>query len=435
MTKKKKNWFKRLISSSDEAEAADEAAEDIEPEEQDDAIAGTDEAEDTAEYVDVSEASLDEEPDLEMIESPDASWEPVTDESNLEEEIEEDVIDTAAEDIDDEDVVDTSGAEIAEDEVEEHDFAIEVPEKKRGLFRRFRERLGKTRSSLVGRVRDVIALAGTVDEEMLEEVEGVLIQADVGVETTMKIVDQMRSALNAKKAVSSEDLVVVFQEALEEIVAHDERRLELLPDAKPTIMLVVGVNGTGKTTTIGKLAKQYHDAGKKVCLVAADTFRAAAVEQLTIWADKTGSTISKKEMGSDPASVCYEALSIPDIRDYDVVLIDTAGRLHTKTNLMEELSKIKRVIAKIFPDAPHETLLVLDATTGQNAMSQAKTFTEAVGVTGFIMTKLDGTAKGGILVALRDVFDVPVLKIGIGEGEEDLRDFDPETFVAALFSD
>ncbi len=421
MSEKKKGWFKRLISGSDETEYSEETTAETEPD---------NDTEDTIETSVAEETPIpaDDAPEVEIMDSADAS----EDDTFATETIDDEDVNVDAEDVN---VIDTSGVEIAENEVEEHDFAIEVPEKKRGLFRRFRDRLGKTRSSLVGRVRDVIAMAGAVDEEMLEDVEAVLIQADVGIETTMKIVDQMRSALDAKKAATSEDLVVVFQEALEAIVAHDERRLELTPGAKPTIMLVVGVNGTGKTTTIGKLAKQYRDEGKQVCLVAADTFRAAAVEQLTIWADKTGSKISKKEMGSDPAAVCYEALSTPDIGDYDVVLIDTAGRLHTKTNLMEELSKIKRVIAKIFPEAPHETLLVLDATTGQNAMSQAKTFTEAVDVTGFIMTKLDGTAKGGILVALRDTFDVPVLKIGIGEGEEDLRDFDPETFVAALFAD
>jgi fused signal recognition particle receptor len=193
------------------------------------------------------------------------------------------------------------------------------------------------------------------------------------------------------------------------------------------------VNGTGKTTTIGKLAKQWRDQGKRVMLVAADTFRAAATEQLTIWAERTGATIVKREMGADPGAVCHEALSSPEAREHDVILIDTAGRLHTRSNLMEELRKIHRVIQKVMPDAPHETLLVLDATTGQNAVNQAKVFGEMIRITGIIMTKLDGTAKGGVLIAIRDQFDIPILKIGIGEQVEDLRDFDPRGFVDALF--
>ncbi|MFW6304033.1 MAG: signal recognition particle-docking protein FtsY [Candidatus Sumerlaeota bacterium] len=427
MAKQKKGWLKNLISrSKDEVEEELEANEE-EPET---------EFNETEAVVEATEAPQPDEEDIPLVaEIAEGAVEQELPREDKREDREIEPADAPEEATlqETEEIVETTGQEISEDEVEDHETATEVPEEKKGLFRRFRERLSKTRSGLVDRVKDVIAIAGTVDEQTLEDIEGVLIQADVGVDTTTKIVDRMRKAVNAKRAETPEQLINVFQETISEIVSHDERRLRL-HDAKPTIMLVVGVNGTGKTTTIGKLAKQYRDQGKNVCLVAADTFRAAAVEQLTHWAEKTDSKISKKEMGSDPASVCYEALAAPDISDYDLVLIDTAGRLHTKTNLMEELSKIKRVIRKIFPEAPHETLLVLDATTGQNAMAQAQTFTEAVDVTGFIMTKMDGTAKGGILVALRDHFDVPVLKIGIGEGEEDLRDFDPEAFVAALFA-
>ena len=301
-----------------------------------------------------------------------------------------------------------------------------------GFFARLKQQLSKTKSTLVERVRQAITLHGKMDEEMLEEIETILLQADVGIETTTKILDRMRKSADARKSSTSEELIASFKDAIRDIVSHDERTLQLQPSG-PTVMLIVGVNGTGKTTTIGKLAREYANAGKKVMLVAADTFRAAAIDQLAIWADRTKAEIVQPKMGTDPASVCYDALSRPDLRDFDVILIDTAGRLHTKTNLMEELKKVERVIKKVIPEAPHETILVLDATTGQNALSQAKIFGEAVRMTGMIMTKLDGTAKGGILVALRDLFDVPVLKIGIGEGEHDLRDFDPGQFVDALF--
>ena len=308
--------------------------------------------------------------------------------------------------------------------------APEVP--KEGFFARLKKQLSKTKTSLVEKVRQVISFHGKVDEELLEEIEMILIQSDVGVETTTKIVDQMRKKSAARGAQDAQALIPLFKEALLEIVSHSERLIRLRP-APPTVVLVIGVNGTGKTTTIGKLAKEYRLQGKKVLLVAGDTFRAAAIEQLAIWAERAGCDMVKQEMGSDPGSVCYDALATGKAGNYDVILIDTAGRLHTRSNLMEELKKVVRVIQKVIPEAPHETLLVLDATTGQNAVSQTRTFSEAVGVTGLIMTKLDGTAKGGILIAIRDLFDIPILKIGIGEQEGDLRDFDPESFVEALF--
>ncbi|MFP4379035.1 MAG: signal recognition particle-docking protein FtsY [Candidatus Sumerlaeia bacterium] len=303
---------------------------------------------------------------------------------------------------------------------------------KKGFFSRLKSRLTKTKTNLVEKVKDVISLHGKVDEDMLEDIEAVLIQADVGVETTMKIVDSIKRKSEARKAESPDELIGLFKESLFEIVSHDERLIELRP-TPPTVILVVGVNGTGKTTTIGKLAKEYTEAGKKVMLVAGDTFRAAAIEQLNIWADRCKATIVQKEMGTDPGAVCYEALSSPEAAEQDVILIDTAGRLHTRSNLMEELKKVQRVIQKVMPEAPHEILLVLDATTGQNAVNQARTFDEMVKLTGIIMTKLDGTAKGGVLIAIRDQFDIPILKIGIGEGEDDLRDFNPRNYVEALF--
>ncbi|HBF34361.1 TPA: signal recognition particle-docking protein FtsY [Candidatus Sumerlaeota bacterium] len=307
----------------------------------------------------------------------------------------------------------------------------EEPETKEGFFARLKKQLSKTKTSLVEKVRNVIRLHGKVNEELLEEIEMILVQADVGIETTTKIIDEMRKNSEARKVEGPDALIALFKESLLNIVTHDEHVLKL-QSTPPTIVLFVGVNGTGKTTTIGKLAKEFKEQGKRVLLVAADTFRAAAVEQLTLWSERIGVEISKKEMGSDPASVCFEALS-GHASQYDVILIDTAGRLHTRSNLMEELKKIDRVIKKVLPEAPHETILVLDATTGQNALNQAKIFSEAVNVTGFIMTKLDGTAKGGVLIALRNLFDIPILKIGIGESEHDLRDFDPTAFVDALF--
>jgi fused signal recognition particle receptor len=284
--------------------------------------------------------------------------------------------------------------------------------KKPGFFARLKRQLSRTKDTLVSRVREAITLHGKADEELLEEIETILIQADVGIETTTKIVERMRKDREARKAGASSDaLIGCFKQALSDIVSHDERTLRLRA-GEPTIMLVIGVNGVGKTTTIGKVAKQYREQGKRVMLVAGDTFRAAAVEQITIWAERTGSLLVKREMGADSAAVCYEALASPEARACDVILIDTAGRLHTKSNLMEELKKIYRVIKKVNPDAPHETLLILDATTGQNALNQARIFSEVAPLTGFIMTKLDGTAKGGILVALRDLFDIPVLRSG-----------------------
>ena len=325
-----------------------------------------------------------------------------------------------------------AAADAGEKAPEPEAAATEPSEDKRGFLSRLKQRLGKTKAGLVEKVRQVISFHTKVDEELLEEIETILVQADVGIETTTKILDEVRRNREARRVEDPEALIPIIKEAILGITSHSERTLTLQP-VPPTVMLVVGVNGTGKTTTIGKLAKQYRDQGKKVMMVAGDTFRAAAVEQLAVWAERTGSQIVKQPMGADPGAVCYDALASAGARDFDVILIDTAGRLQTKTNLMEELKKISRVIKKVMPTAPHETLLVLDATTGQNALSQAKLFSEAVGLTGLVMTKLDGTAKGGILIALRDQFDVPVLKIGIGESVDDLRDFEPQAFVDALF--
>ncbi len=305
---------------------------------------------------------------------------------------------------------------------------------KRGFFARLKEKLSRTKESIVGKIKKIIRLSGKVDEALLEQIEEILIQGDVGVETTTKIVEQLRQREDARKAENADQVTAVLKDILRSIVEHDERQLKL-GDARPYVILVVGVNGTGKTTTIAKLARRFRDQGLTTMLVAGDTFRAAAIEQLEIWARRTGSDFVSQGMGSDAGSVCYDALQAARARKTDVVLIDTAGRLHTKVNLMEELKKVVRVVRKVIPEAPHETLLVLDATTGQNAISQTKIFSEAVPVSGIVMTKLDGTAKGGILIAIRDLFDIPVVMIGVGESQEDLRDFDPVEFVDALFEE
>lgn len=303
-----------------------------------------------------------------------------------------------------------------------------------GLFQRLKRRLSKTKDSIIGRLKRAITLSGRLDEDLIEKIEEILIQGDVGVETTMKITDQLRRLPEARKIDSPERITDLLKDLLRRVIERNGRKLEIGPQ-RPFVILVVGVNGTGKTTTIAKLARRFRDQGLSTMLVAADTFRAAAIEQLQIWAERTESDFISQGMGADAASVCFDALQAARARKTDVVLIDTAGRLHTKVNLMEELKKIVRVIKRQMPDAPHETLLVLDATTGQNAISQTRIFSEAVPVTGIVMTKLDGTAKGGILVAIGDLFDIPIVLIGVGEDQEDLRDFDAAEFLDALFED
>jgi fused signal recognition particle receptor len=310
----------------------------------------------------------------------------------------------------------------------------EAPRK--GLLGRFKsalsDRIRQTREGIVGQIRAAVKAAGKVDEDLLDRIEEILIKADVGAETTVRIVGEMREF--EARGTGPDELIAGFKGQLLRIVSKGERELDR-SGHRPWVILVVGVNGTGKTTTIGKLAAEFRAAGLKTMLVAGDTFRAAAVEQLGIWAERTGSAFENRGMGADPAGIAFDAVKRAVSEEMDVVLVDTAGRLHTKANLMEELKKIVRVVGKQMPGAPHDTLLVLDATTGQNAISQAKVFTEAIPVTGLIMTKLDGTAKGGVLIGIRNLFDVPVVKIGVGESVEDLRDFDPNEFVDALFEE
>ncbi len=305
------------------------------------------------------------------------------------------------------------------------------------IFDKFKKGLAKTREGMVQKIRDVIRRKPKLDDEALEEIEEILIQADVGMDPTMRIIDRLRERIKSgKTAENPENAVQEFLEAeIRDILQSDGQLVALEITAKPHVILVVGVNGVGKTTTIGKMAQKFSREGKTVLLAACDTFRAAAIDQLDIWASKTGAHIVRHKSGADAASVAFDAIQAAKSRDIDIVLIDTAGRLHTKVNLMEEVKKIRRVVGKALEGAPHETLLVLDATTGQNAIVQARQFHAALKLTGLVLAKLDGTAKGGVVIAIADDLQLPVRLVGLGEGPDDLSDFDPDAFVKALFEE
>lgn len=300
------------------------------------------------------------------------------------------------------------------------------------------EGLQKTKTNFFSKITKAIAGKDTVDEEVLDDLEEALVSADVGIDTTVAIIDRIEARVKKDKYVGTSQLNEILQEEMMEILkespGHNDQGFEIPADKKPFITLVVGVNGVGKTTTIGKLAYNYKKNGKSVLLGAADTFRAAAVDQLTIWSERVDVPIVKKDMGSDPSSVAFDTAQSALARNVDLALIDTAGRLHNKAGLMEELSKIRRVIGKKIPDAPHEVLLVLDGSTGQNALEQAKQFTAATEVTAIAVTKLDGTAKGGVVLAIAHQFNIPVKYIGVGEKMEDLQLFNKAEFVDSLFS-
>ena len=306
-----------------------------------------------------------------------------------------------------------------------------------GLLSRFKKGLAKTRAGMFGRIRDAIRQKPSLDEDTLEEIEEILIQADVGVDATLRIVDRLRERF--KESSGSDDLEGQVQQLLEQEVLQILQPAGGLTGATeaqappPRVILVVGVNGVGKTTTIGKLATRLSAQGNRVLLAACDTFRAGAIDQLAIWAERADAEIVRHKPGADAASVAFDALSAAQARDIDVVLIDTAGRLHTKVNLMEELKKIRRVLSKNLNGAPHETLLVLDATTGQNAVAQATQVHNDIELTGLVLAKLDGTAKGGVAIAIASQLHLPVRYVGLGEDPEDLADFDPEAFARALF--
>jgi len=299
----------------------------------------------------------------------------------------------------------------------------------------FKEGLAKTRTAFVEKVEELITRRKKIDEEFYEELEEILIGADVGVNTVMKLIDELRAEVKKRKIEDAADLQPVLSEKLVELLKGDDHaELRMAPPGQITVILFVGVNGVGKTTTIGKLAHKFKSEGKSVLMAAGDTFRAGAIEQLEVWGQRVGVDVIKQSSGADPAAVMFDAVQAAKQRKVDVLLCDTAGRLQNKSNLMEELNKIFRVIQRELPEAPHEVLLVLDATTGQNALSQAKLFGEKSGVTGLVLTKLDGTAKGGIVVAIRNELNLPVKLVGLGEKMGDLQTFDSEQFVHALFA-
>ena len=297
--------------------------------------------------------------------------------------------------------------------------------------------LEKTKTNVFSKLSRVVVGKSKVDEEVLDELEEVLVSSDVGIETTLRIIDRIEKRVARDKYINTSELNAILKEEIAALLAENnqtsESDFEQALSQKPYVIMVVGVNGVGKTTTIGKLAYQFKKAGKNVYLGAADTFRAAAVEQLVIWGERVGVPVIKQQMGSDPASVAYDTVKSAVANDADVVIIDTAGRLHNKVNLMNELTKIKNVMQKVIPNAPQEVLLVLDGSTGQNAFEQARQFTKATQVTALAITKLDGTAKGGVVIGISDQFHIPVRYIGLGERMEDLQLFDKDQFVETLF--
>lgn len=307
-------------------------------------------------------------------------------------------------------------------------------ETRSGWFQRIRKGLSRTGNLFGEGMGNLLFGRKEIDEELLEEIETQLIMADVGIDTTAKIIDDLTQRVARKQLADGEALFGALREALENILRKVEVPLEISSPQSPFVLLVVGVNGVGKTTTIGKLARRFQQQGKSVMLAAGDTFRAAAVEQLMVWGERNNVPVVAQGTGADSASVIYDALQSAKARGTDILIADTAGRLHTKGHLMEELAKVKRVMAKLDASAPHEVLLVLDAGTGQNAINQAEQFIDLVGVSGIALTKLDGTAKGGIIFALSDRFGIPVRYIGVGEGVEDLQAFEATTFVEALFA-
>lgn len=330
---------------------------------------------------------------------------------------------------------------VIEEPAKEEEEEPKVEEKKPSAWsitQKFKMGLAKTRDSFTSKVNDLVARYRKVDEDFFEELEEVLLQADVGFETVMELMDELRFEVQRKNIKETEAVQEIICEKLVEIYEKGEdniAELNLQPKGELTVILFVGVNGVGKTTTIGKLANRLKNEGKTVMLAAGDTFRAGAIDQLQVWGDRVGCEVVKQSEGSDPAAVIFDAINAAKKREVDVLICDTAGRLQNKVNLMKELEKVRRVISREIPNAPHEVLLALDATTGQNALIQAQTFKEATNVTGIVLTKLDGTAKGGIVLAIRNKLNIPVKFVGLGEKIDDLQPFDAERYVYGLFAD
>ena len=312
-------------------------------------------------------------------------------------------------------------------------FGSLAEENKTSFLDRMKQAVSRTRENLAGRIDDIVSIGKEIDRSTLDDLEGTLIGADLGTTTTQDVLAKLREKADRKQIKNVEELKRLLKEELLTILSAANTRPVSKVDGTPEVILVVGVNGTGKTTTIGKLAQVFRSQGKNVLLCAADTFRAAAIEQLEIWGQRTGTEVIKTKPGGDPAAVLFDALQAAIARKTDYVVVDTAGRLHTKTSLMAELDKMRRTAQRIIPGSPHETLLVMDATTGQNGLQQARLFTQSAGVTGIVLTKLDGTAKGGVVVAICRELGLPVRYVGVGEKAADLLPFDPKEFVDSLF--
>jgi fused signal recognition particle receptor len=339
--------------------------------------------------------------------------------------------------------VDVTGEESTEDKIknENNESQPQLQEnndtsavKKTGLFEKLKKGLTKTRQNITGKIETLVKSTGKLDDDFFEELEEILIQADVGVNTSLELVENIRTAVKKEKIRDASEVIQLIKAQVAQILDKPGVPINI-SDEDPTVILVVGVNGAGKTTSIAKLAYRFKSENRKVLLAAGDTFRAAAIDQLQVWADRVGVELIKHQEGSDPGAVVFDALSAARARRAEILIIDTAGRLQNKTNLMKEIGKVRKVIDQEMPGAPHEVLLVLDATTGQNAISQAKIFEEATGVTGIVLTKLDGTAKGGIVLAVAKELKIPVKLVGVGEGIEDLRDFSAQDFAEALFAE
>ena len=332
--------------------------------------------------------------------------------------------------VEEETIEEESNEEVKEEQLTE-EIVEEPKEAKVSLFERLKQGLSKAKQGITDRVDQVLKSYTKVDDELIEEIEEILITADVGVETTMDIIDKLTDAIKTKKITDPKDVKGELKLIIEEILTNDNSTLDV--SHSPSIIVMVGVNGVGKTTTIGKLAARYKKEGKKVLIAAGDTFRAAAIDQLEVWANRSGVDIIKHQEGADPGAVIFDSIKAAKARNTDLLICDTAGRLHNKANLMNELSKVFKIIDREYPEAKREVLLVVDATTGQNAVSQAKSFKQVCDITGIVLTKLDGTAKGGVVLAVKSEVDVPVKLIAVGEKMEDLQDFDAKAFSEALF--
>lgn len=348
------------------------------------------------------------------------------------EEVSENIQQFTTDEVDEAKQEQTEEEQVKKEQVENESIETLEAEKKQGFFTKLKEGLNKTRKSILNSVDNVLSSFTKIDEDLFEELEETLIMSDIGVETTTKIIEGLRERVKKQRVTEASEVKQLLIDEITQLLEEDEEEFEL---KKPSIILVIGVNGVGKTTTIGKLANQYKSEGNKVLLAAADTFRAAAIDQLEIWGQRAGIDVIKHQENSDPAAVVFDAVQAAKSRKTDILICDTAGRLHNKKNLMEELRKIFKVINREYPDAHKEVLLVLDGTTGQNALQQAKVFKEVADITGIILTKLDGTAKGGIVIAIKSELKIPVRYIGIGEGINDLQQFNASDFAKALFNE